>query len=80
MKIISRPPPFKDFGVTCKHCAAELEVNEDDIRYYFFSDQRDGTEEHFFVNCAVCREELVIATSLVPPLQANRLRKEKRGY
>ena len=81
MKVISEPPKFKPFPHTCKACSAELEVDkESDIQYYYFSDQRDGNDEYFFIKCPVCGEQLTISDKHVPILMARKLKKEKRGY
>lgn len=81
MKVLSKPVGFVPFNHTCRECESELEVdNETDIHYYYFSDQRDGTDEYFFIKCPVCGEQQRIVDKYVPVLLARSLRKAKRGY
>lgn len=80
MKVKREPVAFKTFDVDCKECGALLEVEHDDIDYYYCSDQRDGTDEYFFITCPRCRTQHRVANINVPPMLQLSLKKSKRGY
>ena len=79
MKIISEAPDYKPFEDFCNECNAELQIEKDDIQYYYSDSQREGTFEYFYYKCVVCGEQNEVNDSHVPTLMAKQLQKRGRG-
>jgi hypothetical protein len=80
MKILIEPPKFKSFEFEHPACGATLLIEESDILYYHYSDQRDGTSEYFYCKCMSCGATFRIEERRIPQKLSQRLKLEKRGY
>jgi RNase P subunit RPR2 len=72
MKVLSHPPEFKNFKITCDGCAAELEIEKKDLMYYI-GDQRDPS--YFYITCILCNTQRQIPQQSIPVIDRKNIQK-----